>query len=74
MFNCLLTTVYSIWLFERLCFGQVRFSFFRTYCDLTLREFVIILVFFSVTFLFGIFPEFFMKMCDVVGFWVLNYI
>lgn len=74
MFSFILTTVYSIWLFERLCFGQIKFNFFRHYCDLTLREFGVILLFFLVTFIFGMFPKFFILMCDFIGFWVLNYI
>lgn len=72
MFSFFLTTVYSVWLFVRVCFGSIRLCFFRSYCDLTLREFGIIIYFFFLTYLYGVFPKLFMFFCEYVGIFMLN--
>lgn len=54
--STIFTVIYSLLLFNRLCFGNLNISIFRTYVDMTKREFYVVLplLFFNV--LIGIFP------------------
>lgn len=52
---------YSLWVFNRISFGNLKYHYMLSYCDLQLREFCILLPLFFFTLLLGIFPYFFLK-------------
>jgi NADH:ubiquinone oxidoreductase subunit 4 (subunit M) len=54
MFGVLLTTIYSIWLFNRLCFGSIRVKYG---VDLTIIETIITYFFLFFTIIFGFYPN-----------------
>jgi NADH-ubiquinone oxidoreductase chain 4 len=55
-FSVILTAAYSIWLFNRVCFGSFSPYLLRA-SDLTRREFFLLLPYLILTFLLGIFPN-----------------
>lgn len=52
-----LTTVYCIWLYNRMFFGYMKFMYIRKYKDLTRIEFLILLIFTLLIIFFGIYPN-----------------
>jgi NADH:ubiquinone oxidoreductase subunit 4 (subunit M) len=55
----ILCGTYSLWLSNRMLFGNLKISFCLKFCDLEIREFIILLPLFFFIFLFGIYPTFF---------------
>ena len=52
---------YSLWLYNRICFGNIRNSFLGSFQDLTRREFYIHIPFIICIFIMGIYPNIFLK-------------
>jgi NADH-quinone oxidoreductase subunit M len=52
---------YSLWVFNRIAFGNLKHHYMLSYCDLQLREFCILLPLLFFTLFLGIFPYFFFK-------------
>ncbi len=52
-----LTTIYCIWLYNRMCFGIINNNYIRKYKDLTRIEFLILLIFTLLIIFFGIYPN-----------------
>lgn len=72
-----LVFVYSIWLLQRLCFGENyllrgRSSPVRTFSDLNLREFLSLVPFFAMSVILGLFPGIFETLTGFLNF-ALNY-
>lgn len=60
LFSCIgfiLSVIYSIWLFNRICFGNLRIQYAQFYEDITLVDFVILFVLAFSTLLIGIYPS-----------------
>jgi len=62
---------YSLWLFNRVVYGNLKIQYLTSFQDLTLREFFIFLPLIVGTFLMGIYPEIFL---DVIHGSVYNLI
>lgn len=52
-----LTTIYCIWLYNRMCFGIIANNYIKKYKDLTKIEFLILLIFTLLIIFFGIYPN-----------------
>ena len=52
----ILGAIYSIWLYNRLMFGNLQIEFIQEYADLNKREFFILFWLFSLVIFFGIYP------------------
>jgi proton-translocating NADH-quinone oxidoreductase chain M len=60
-FSIILGTAYSIWMFNRVMFGVLRYQYFIIFQDISRREFVILsLIAFPILWM-GIYPEVFLK-------------
>ena len=58
--SMILGGAYSLWLFNRIAYGNIKIEFFSTYSDLNLKEFFYLgLLSFFVIFV-GIYPEIFL--------------
>jgi NADH:ubiquinone oxidoreductase subunit 4 (subunit M) len=53
LFSC----IYSIWLFNRLVFGNPKLTYIKEHQDVTLREYYLIFPLIILTILFGIVPD-----------------
>ena len=57
LFSTILTTGYSIWLFNRVAFGELKTTYIRYFSDLTLLEFNILLPIIFFILLLGLYPN-----------------
>ena len=55
--NTLLVVVYSLWVFNRICFGKIETNYILEFSDLTFREFFILGSLFAAILFFGLFPN-----------------
>jgi NADH:ubiquinone oxidoreductase subunit 4 (subunit M) len=53
----LFSSIYSIWLFNRLIFGNPKILYIKNYQDMTFREYLLILPLVFLTLIFGIIPD-----------------
>lgn len=60
-FGIILGAIYSIWLYNRVCFGFIKVEYIRMFFDLNRREFVTMLPFVFLTLYMGIYPEVFLE-------------
>lgn len=67
----LFSSIYSIWLFNRLIFGNPKLIYIKNHKDLTKRESIIMIFLVFFTILFGIIPEFIL---DITYFSIKNLI
>ncbi len=65
----ILCGAYSLWLYNRLIFGNLKISYTTKFKDLNLREFFILVPLLFLVFLMGIYPSFFL---DTIHFSVYN--
>ena len=65
----ILCGAYSLWLYNRLIFGNLKISYTTKFKDLNLREFFILVPLLFLVFLMGIYPSFFL---DPIHFSVYN--
>ena len=68
-FGVILTAAYSIWLLNRVSFGNINLIYFTVFQDLSRREFYIVITFTIIIMIMGIFPYLFF---DLIHFSVLN--
>ena len=52
-----LSGAYSLWLFNRIAYGNLKISFIKGFSDLNRREFYIFVPLAFLTILFGIYPD-----------------
>jgi NADH-quinone oxidoreductase subunit M len=55
--SVVLGAIYSLWLFNRVCFGTLKTIHFKMFFDLNKKEFFVLLPLVMLTLLFGIFPD-----------------
>ena len=53
----MLSAVYSIWLVNRIIFGNLKITYIKQYYDLTSHEVIVLLPLFFYVIYFGIFPN-----------------
>jgi len=53
----LFSSIYSIWLFNRLCFGNIKINYIKEYQDLTKREYFVLFPLIFLTILLGVAPD-----------------
>jgi NADH-quinone oxidoreductase subunit M len=51
---------YSLWLFNRIIYGNLKTQYFSTYLDITKREFLIFLPLLIGTLVMGVYPSVFL--------------
>lgn len=51
---------YSLWLFNRVCYGNLKIQYLAEFEDITLKEFFVFLPLLAGTFILGIYPELFL--------------
>lgn len=51
------SSVYSVWLFNRIAFGSAKLIYIQKYQDLTKREYLLIIPLIILTILFGLIPD-----------------
>ena len=56
-FSLFLTTMYCIWLFNRICFGYMRYRHIRIYKDLIRFESIVLIIFTILILFFGLYPN-----------------
>jgi NADH-quinone oxidoreductase subunit M len=56
----ILSGAYSLWLYNRIIFGNLRIASTKTFYDLDVREFTILIPLAFLIFFFGLFPSFFL--------------
>jgi NADH:ubiquinone oxidoreductase subunit 4 (subunit M) len=60
-FGVILSGAYSLWLYNRVVFGNIKVSYTQLFTDITLREFVIMFILFFFLLLLGISPNIFLR-------------
>ena len=65
----ILCGAYSLWLYNRLIFGNLKISYTSRFKDLDLREFLVVLPLLVFVILMGVYPAFFL---DTIHFAVHN--
>ena len=58
-----LTGAYAIFLYVRICFGNLKMDYISNYCDLNRREFAILSPFVLLSILIGISPDVILEVC-----------
>jgi proton-translocating NADH-quinone oxidoreductase chain M len=61
-FAIFMCTVYSIWLYNRICFGILKYKSFKTLRDVSFLEFSILVPIMLFVLLIGIYPDFFIQL------------
>jgi len=65
-------SLYSIWLYNRLCFGNLKIQYNSVYIDLSRREFCLFIPFIFMILLLGIIPSFFLDYFYSSSFLICN--
>lgn len=55
-FSLILSLMYSLFLYNRIFFGMIKYFFIKYYCDITRLEFFFLFIFFFFIIFFGLFP------------------
>lgn len=58
-FGVILCGAYSLWLYNRLIFGNLKFTYTLQFNDLTVKEFFVLIPFFLLVLFMGLYPSFF---------------
>ena len=69
-FGVILCGSYSLWLYNRICFGNLNVNNTLHFSDLNLREFSILFILFIIVIFGGIYPKFFLQ---YLNFGCINY-
>ena len=64
LFGYIITVIYSIWLFNRICFGFSNFNYNSLFIDLQLEEITYLFCLALLIILIGIFPNYICKLCN----------
>ena len=67
VFGTILGTVYSIWLYNRIFFGNLLNNYIIKYSDINRREFVIFFIHIFLILLIGIYPYYFLEVLKVTS-------
>jgi NADH-quinone oxidoreductase subunit M len=59
-FSLIFGTAYSIWLFNRVCFGNLKTQYISIFIDITFREFSILFTLSIISLIMGFFPNLFL--------------
>jgi NADH:ubiquinone oxidoreductase subunit 4 (subunit M) len=73
-FATLFTLIYSIWLFNRLIFGTVKFNYIKYFTDLQLWEFEILLYFTLLIVIAGLKPNYILEITSMSSINLLKFI
>jgi len=65
-------SIYSLWLFNRVCYGNIQVNFIGLYQDLNKREFVMFCLILVLVFLIGIYPTFILDYLNMSVSFLLN--
>jgi NADH-quinone oxidoreductase subunit M len=68
----LASALYSIWLANRVLFGNVKITYIKVFADLTGREFVLFTVLLLLTLWFGFLPQYVDALLDTSIYWLLS--
>ena len=58
-------SIYSLWLFNRICYGNIQINFIGLYQDLNKREFCMFCLILSLVFLIGVYPTFILDYLNI---------
>jgi NADH-quinone oxidoreductase subunit M len=73
--SLLLTTIYCIWLYNRMSFGIIKEFYIKKYKDLTRLEFLILSIFSSLIIFFGLYPNCILNLFyDIAYFNIYKYV
>lgn len=61
----ILVGAYSLWLYNRIIFGNLKISYTKKFVDMNAREFVVILPLFIFIFIMGLYPSYFTSFLDL---------
>ena len=59
-------SIYSLWLYNRVCYGNIQINYISLYQDLNKREFVMFLLILVLVFIIGIYPTFILDYLNIV--------
>lgn len=65
-------SIYSLWLFNRVCYGNIQINFIGLYQDLNKREFCMFCLILSLVFLIGLYPTFILDYLNMSVSFLLN--
>ena len=65
-------SIYSLWLFNRVCYGNIQINFISLYQDLNKREFIMFSLILLLVFLIGIYPTFILDYLNMSVSFLLN--
>jgi len=65
MFGVIIGGSYSLWLYNRISFGNLKISNTLLFSDVTVREFIILFPLFLLVLLLGVYPQFFIKFINL---------
>ena len=63
----ILSGVYSLWLYNKLSFGNLKIQYIRKFMDLTYREFNVLFPLIVLIFLLGIYPNFLLEKLHLIN-------
>ena len=72
--SVILSSVYGLWLFNRVMFGQLQVKYIFKFCDLTNREFFLLLPLGFLSIFGGIYPKVFFDTFEITIMYMINYI
>lgn len=56
---------YSLWLFNRICYGNLKNQYINKFHDINIREFFILIPFISGTLIMGVYPDIFLSVIHI---------
>ena len=65
-------SIYSLWLYNRVCYGNIQINYISLYQDLNKREFVMFLLILVLVFIIGIYPTFILDYLNMSVSFLLN--
>jgi NADH:ubiquinone oxidoreductase subunit 4 (subunit M) len=71
-FGLFASALYSIWLANRLLFGNIKVTYIKVFSDLTGLEFFLFILLIFLTLVFGICPQYVDAILDTSIYWILN--
>jgi len=72
IFSMVFGSIYSLWLYNRVCYGNIQINFIGLYQDLNKREFVMFILILVLVFLIGIYPTFILDYLNMSVSFLLN--
>ena len=72
IFSMVFGSIYSLWLYNRVCYGNIQINFISLYQDLNKREFVMFALILVLVFIIGIYPTFILDYLNMSVSFLLN--